>query len=575
PTTIKAPFLEQFTDDWSTRWSKSESTKENNDGGEIFSYVGEWKVEEPKIYPAIKGDKGLVIKTPAAHHAISALLKTPLDNKGKTLVVQYEVKLQNGLECGGAYMKLLTESENGIQAVEFSDKTPYTIMFGPDRCGSTNKVHFIFRHKNPLTGEYEEKHMTSPPSVKVSKLSTLYGLIVRPNNTFEILINNETVKTGSLFKDFSPEINPPKEIDDPDDKKPDDWVDNPKIPDPDAKKPDDWDEDAPLEIPDEDAVKPEGWLDDEPLTIPDPEAKKPDDWDDEEDGDWIPASVPNPKCDEAPGCGEWKRPTKRNPNYKGKWYPPEIDNPKYKGLWAPRKIPNPKFFEDLTPSDFEKIAAIGFEIWTMQNDILFDNIYIGHSEEDAQKFAEETWGVKYKIEKEEEEKSNKILDDEPTVSFLDDPVKFLRQQIDEFIEAFLDDPLESIKTKPFVVAGLSAVIIVFFALLRLLFSLITPAKKISAQHKKTDAPTPDDKDADKDDASTSKDDENEGDGETETNKATKRGKKQKTPKEQQNSDQILFDHALLRSLHQSQSCHLFVDEQIFIYREILGYEQTQ
>lgn len=41
---------------------------------------------------------------------------------------------------------------------EFVDKTPYTIMFGPDKCGEDYKLHFIFRHKNPKTGEYEEKH---------------------------------------------------------------------------------------------------------------------------------------------------------------------------------------------------------------------------------------------------------------------------------------------------------------------------------------------------------------------------------------------------------------------------------
>lgn len=31
-------------------------------------------------------------------------------------------------------------------------------MFGPDKCGEDYKLHFIFRHKNPKTGEYEEKH---------------------------------------------------------------------------------------------------------------------------------------------------------------------------------------------------------------------------------------------------------------------------------------------------------------------------------------------------------------------------------------------------------------------------------
>lgn len=36
-----------------------------------------------------------MVKNPAAHHAISAKFDKKFDNKGKTLVVQYEVKLQS------------------------------------------------------------------------------------------------------------------------------------------------------------------------------------------------------------------------------------------------------------------------------------------------------------------------------------------------------------------------------------------------------------------------------------------------------------------------------------------------
>ena len=43
----------------------------------------------------MEGDKGLVVKDPAAHHAISAKFPKKIDNKGKTLVVQYEVKPQS------------------------------------------------------------------------------------------------------------------------------------------------------------------------------------------------------------------------------------------------------------------------------------------------------------------------------------------------------------------------------------------------------------------------------------------------------------------------------------------------
>lgn len=42
----------------------------------------------------MEGDKGLVIKDKAAHHAISAKFPKAIDNKKNTLVVQYEVKLQ-------------------------------------------------------------------------------------------------------------------------------------------------------------------------------------------------------------------------------------------------------------------------------------------------------------------------------------------------------------------------------------------------------------------------------------------------------------------------------------------------
>lgn len=349
----------------------------------------------------MEGDKGLVIKNAAAHHAISAKFPKKIDNKGKTLVVQYEVKLQGksslslplhaplacaawgarrsprglvgqpaetrfsnlpplfpgGLECGGAYLKLLRETK-ALHQDEFSNTTPYVIMFGPDKCGHTNKVHFIFNHKNPKTGEYEEKHLSSPPTARIVKTTELYTLIVHPNNTYAIQQNGEEVKAGSLLEDFSPAVNPPKEIDDPKDSKPDTWIDEARIADPEATKPEDWDEDAAYEIVDDEATQPEDWLVDEPLTVSDPEAQKPEDWDDEEDGDWLAPTVPNPKCNDASGCGAWTQPMKKNPDYKGKWSAPQIDNPAYKGVWAPRKIKNPEYFEDKAPANFEPMGAV-------------------------------------------------------------------------------------------------------------------------------------------------------------------------------------------------------------------------
>lgn len=74
------------------------------------------------------------------------------------------------------------------------------------------QVHFIFRHKNPKTGEFEEKHLKLPPTPSIEKTTNLYTLIVKPDNTFQVLINGDSVKTGSLLEDFNPAVNPAKEI---------------------------------------------------------------------------------------------------------------------------------------------------------------------------------------------------------------------------------------------------------------------------------------------------------------------------------------------------------------------------
>jgi calnexin len=303
---------------------------------------------------------------------------------------------------------------------------------------------------------------------RITKTTSLYQLAVFPNNTYSISIDGEEKKHGSLFEDFTPAVNPPKEIDDPEDKKPSDWVDDARIPDPDATKPEDWDEDAPYEIVDDEATKPEDWLEDEPTMIPDPEAEKPEDWDDEEDGDWVPPTVPNAKCNEVSGCGKWEPPMKKNPDYKGKWTAPYIDNPAYKGVWAPRKIANPKFFEDKTPANFEPMGAIGFELWTMQNNILFDNIYVGHSVEDAEALKKETWDLKIAAEKAEEE-ANKPKTPEikspSELSFKDDPVTYIKEKVDLFVTIAKNDPIQAIKFVPEVAGGIGVIVVTLLAII--------------------------------------------------------------------------------------------------------------
>lgn len=392
-----AYFAEPFhsVEEFETRWKSSAAKKDGVDES-IAKYDGKWSVSEPKDNPIV-GDNGLIFMSEAKHGAISAPLQNSFKFEDKPLVVQYEVRFQKKHECGGAYVKLLADTSN-LKFEEFHDKTEYTIMFGPDKCGGDGKLHFIFQHKNPITHKMEEKHAKKPSgefgNIFDDTKTHLVGLIVRPDNTFEIQVDKVVVNSGSLLKDMEPPINPPKMIDDPDDVKPEDWDEREKITDPDAKKPDDWDEEAPKMIADPNAQKPDGWLDDEPELAPDPAAVKPQDWDEDEDGEWEAPQIPNPKC-KAVGCGEWKPPQIKNPEFKGKWSPPLISNPAFKGIWKAKQIENPNFFEDNNPFTMKPIAAVGFELWSMQSEILFDNIIIADDLSLVNQWTLQTWDLKH------------------------------------------------------------------------------------------------------------------------------------------------------------------------------------
>jgi len=399
-----AYFMETFESNTiGTKWVKSKAKKEDVD--EIIAkYDGVWSIESA-LDAALEGDLGLVLKSRARHHAISTRLAQPFSfTRGKPLVVQYEVKFQNALECGGAYVKLLEQQKEDPADLldSFFDKTSFSIMFGPDKCGTESKVHFIIRFRNPKTGTVEEKHAKKSELVDAyfsDGKTHLYTLVVRPDNTYKILIDTAEVSSGSLLTDFTPAINPPREIVDPEDKKPESWDDREKIPDPDAVKPDEWDEDEPKQIADPSATMPSGWLEDEEAHIADPAAKRPEDWDDETDGEWEAPKIENPKCAGAPGCGKWSPPLINNPKYKGKWRAPLIENPNYQGKWEPRKIANPEFFEDSDPfKSLMPFSAMGLELWSMTDQIYFDNFLITDDENTANEFAKATWLVKKEIE---------------------------------------------------------------------------------------------------------------------------------------------------------------------------------
>ena len=66
---------------------------------------------------------GIQTYNDAKHYAISAKIPE-FSNKNRTLVVQYSVKIEQDIECGGAYIKLLSGYVNQKQ---FGGDTPYRL----------------------------------------------------------------------------------------------------------------------------------------------------------------------------------------------------------------------------------------------------------------------------------------------------------------------------------------------------------------------------------------------------------------------------------------------------------------
>lgn len=112
----------------------------------------------------------------------------------------------------------------------------------------------------------------------------------------------------------------------------------------------------------------------------------------------------------------------------------------------------------------------------MQSDITFDNIYIGHSVEDAAALTAETYLIKRPIEEAEDEKTKPKPADlpkaaTPSGTFAEDPVNFVKEKVELFIELAQKDPIQAIQLMPEVAGGIGGALVLVIAILVGLFSL--------------------------------------------------------------------------------------------------------
>jgi calnexin len=275
-----ALFVETFNDDVfaNGKWILSKNSKY---AGQPVKVMGT-NEEIPGL--DTKNDRGIQLTQEMKHYGFSTPFSSPISigSKHKDLYIQYEIKFLDVFNCGGAYIKLLREKATSSLLENLDSATPYAIMFGPDKCGTTNKIHFIIQYQNRVDGKWEEKHFNETIPIRADKNTHLYTLALHSDNSFEIFVDTKTARKGNLLTHMTPAINPPETIPDVEDKKPSDWVDDKMMIDETATKPEDWDENQPKKIIDTKSTKPSGWLDDEPETIPNPDVTKPEDWDDQE-----------------------------------------------------------------------------------------------------------------------------------------------------------------------------------------------------------------------------------------------------------------------------------------------------
>eukprot|EP01012_Entosiphon_sulcatum_P044028 TRINITY_DN58534_c0_g1_i1.p1 TRINITY_DN58534_c0_g1~~TRINITY_DN58534_c0_g1_i1.p1 ORF type:complete len:394 (-),score=120.00 TRINITY_DN58534_c0_g1_i1:42-1223(-) len=345
-------YKEEFGADWEERWVHS---KAKSDFGRFVRTAGKW-------YGDAEADKGIQTSQDARFYAIGSNFPKSFTNKGQDLVIQFQVKHEQNIDCGGGYIKLFPAQKD---LEKLDGETKYNVMFGPDVCGATKKIHFIFNYKG------QNLLWKKEPRAETDVFSHVYTAIIHPDNTYEVQVDGEKRESGKLDEDW--DFLKPKTIPDPSDKKPADWVDQAEIADPEDKKPADWDN--------------------EPQTIADPDASQPDDWDEEEDGAWEPPQIPNPK-------------------FKGEWKPKMIPNPAYKGVWKAKEIPNPEYVEDDQLYAYEDFGAVGIDVWQVKSGSIFDNIIVTDSIAEAKELFDATFAKSKDAErkahdKQEEEKRKK------------------------------------------------------------------------------------------------------------------------------------------------------------------------
>jgi len=164
-TSATVYFEDDFSDsNWESRWVVS-TKRPAVERGQLAVDAGNWVTDA-------KAEQGLKTVEDARFYSLSA--KFPeFTNANNVLVLQYSLKYTQSIDCGGAYIKL---HPKGLDQESYDGESVYNVMFGPDQCGGTKRVHAILTRSgtNHLTTKqiYPETYLPTP-TPSFSDLTTL------------------------------------------------------------------------------------------------------------------------------------------------------------------------------------------------------------------------------------------------------------------------------------------------------------------------------------------------------------------------------------------------------------------
>lgn len=148
-------------------------------GSHAYPYVfrtfhpqGKMTIAKGKYSADPKFDLSLKTTQDSRHYGYSTKI-TPFDSTGKPLVIQFSVRHEQLIDCGGGYIKLFAED---LDQKKLGPDTPFSIMFGPDICGApTRQTRIVLGHKD------KHAHVKKLIRCETDEISHLYTLVIKPD----------------------------------------------------------------------------------------------------------------------------------------------------------------------------------------------------------------------------------------------------------------------------------------------------------------------------------------------------------------------------------------------------------